>query len=169
MLQAVIVVAVLAGMAVVMFVAGRLGLFRPIIEGQDYPATWYYAVLTAAMTVLWVVALPGWWKLTAAAFPMVWVPWLARHRPWVRARPSPYAAEEPGSGRPERMDDGETDSTPQAAGDQPPRCPPNYHWDESIGGCVPDGGGPYVGVREPRRPRRPGPTLTAEEAADRDD
>jgi hypothetical protein len=30
------------------------------------------------------------------------------------------------------------DVNPEAAANEPPRCPPNYHWDESIGGCVPD-------------------------------
>ena len=71
--------------------------------------------------------------------------------------------------RARRPEEREIVAAPEVAADQPPRCPPNYHWDESIRGCVPDGEGPYTGVREPLRPRRPGPTLTAEDVGDRED
>jgi hypothetical protein len=33
-----------------------------------------------------------------------------------------------------RKDDGES----EPATTEPRRCPPNYHWDETTGGCVPD-------------------------------
>src|SRR4051812_3018533 len=36
------------------------------------------------------------------------------------------------------MGDGEGDATLERLASDPRRCPPNYHWDESMCACVPD-------------------------------
>jgi len=81
MTEAIIVTAGLAAVWLVVVVAGRFGLDRPIIEGQDYPATRFRALWTVVFAAVMVVVLPGWWKLAALLPPLVWLPWVVRYRP----------------------------------------------------------------------------------------
>jgi hypothetical protein len=133
--------------------------------GRDPPIGlgWRAALVFAAGLAGLILA--GTWGLIlglALASALVLIGLLVRKR---RVLDAPLTAgDEPGS----QMHHGEA-HVERSPSEAEPRCPPNWHWDEAIGGCIPNSGGPEIGVREPLRPRRPGPTLIAEAEADRDD